>query len=275
MIGAEPGCQTKMKGTSTVAQRSEYSAGTFCWVDLATTDQEGAKAFYGDLLGWSYLDIPTGVGTSYSLALLAAERVAAIHPVPPSPAGLPAHWTSYVSVASADNVARRATDLGGTVVMAPADIMTAGRMAVIQDPTGATLSVWEARDHFGATMVNTHGTLVWNELMTSDIGSATTFYTSLFGWSAEPFGDSYSIFMNGPRPAGGLMATDEQMGPVPPGWSVYFAVDDCDAIEQRAVALGGVVHMPPTDFPEVGRGCALGDAQGAAFAVIKLLNPPD
>jgi uncharacterized protein len=259
-----------------MAQRSEYPAGTFCWVDLATTDQEMAKSFYGDLLGWSYLDVPTDMGNTYSLATVDAQQVTAIYPLPPGQQNPSPHWTSYVSVVNADDAANRAADLGGSVIMAPSDVMTAGRMAVIRDPTGAVFSMWEARDHFGAALVNQHGALCWNELMTSDVSAATAFYTALFDWSAEPFGDSYSIFMNGERPAGGMIAIDEQeMDSVPPNWSVYFAVDDCDAVEQQAVSLGGTVRMPATDFPEVGRGCVLDDAQGGTFAVIRLFNAPD
>jgi hypothetical protein len=103
----------------------------------------------------------------------------------------------------------------------------------------------------------------------------TAFYTGLFGWKEEPIGDDYEVFMNGERPAGGVILIDAQMGPVPPNWSAYFYVDDCDAIQQQAVSLGGAVRMPPTDYPEVGRGCVLGDPQGGTFAVIKLVNPPD
>jgi predicted enzyme related to lactoylglutathione lyase len=90
--------------------------------------------------------------------------------------------------------------------------------------------------------------------MTKDLDAATAFYTALFGWTTEPFGDTYSILMNGERPAGGMIAIDEQMGPVPPNWSVYFAVDDCDAIHQRAVALGGTVAHALQRFPRSGPG---------------------
>jgi predicted enzyme related to lactoylglutathione lyase len=258
-----------------MAVRSEYSAGTFCWVDLATTDPEAAKSFYGDVLGWSYQDLPTDGGDTYSLAMLEASQVAAIYSMPPSQQGAPPHWVSYVSVDSADDAAKRAEDLGGNVLMEPTDIMTAGRMAVIQDPTDAVVAVWEAKEHFGAALVNQHGTLCWNELMTKDPDAATSFYCGLFGWKSEPFGDNYTVFMNGERPGGGMILLEEEMGPVPPNWSVYFCVDDCDAIQQHAVSLGGAVRMPPMDFPEVGRACVLGDPQGGTFAVIKLLNPPD
>jgi hypothetical protein len=142
-----------------MAQRSEYTAGTFCWIDLATTDQEAAKLFYQDLMGWSYLDVPTDVGNTYSLATLEAKQVAAIYPLPPEPAGMPPHWVSYVSVASADDAAKKAVGLGATLLMEPFDVMTGGRMAVIQDPADAAFAVWEAKEHFGAELVNQHATL--------------------------------------------------------------------------------------------------------------------
>lgn len=234
----------------------------------------GAKSFYGALLGWSYEDVPTDVGNTYSLATIETKRVAAIYPLPGDSQGMPSHWVSYVSILSADEAAKRAADLGGTLLMEPFDVMTAGRMAVIKDPTGAVVAVWERKDHCGAALVNQHGALCWNELMTKDTATASAFYTGLIGWKEEPFGDNYAVFMNGERPAGGMILIEAEMGPVPPK-SVYFYVDDCDAIQQLAVSLGGAVRMPPTDYPEVGRGCVLGDPQGGTFAVIKLVNPPD
>ena len=162
-------------------ERSEYPAGTFCWVGLATTDQEAAKSFYGALLGWSYEDVPTDVGNTYSLATIETKRVAAIYPLPGDSQGMPSHWVSYVSILSADEAAKRAADLGGTLLMEPFDVMTAGRMAVIKDPTGAVVAVWERKDHCGAALVNQHGAQCWNELMTKDTASASAFYTGLPG----------------------------------------------------------------------------------------------
>lgn len=258
-----------------MAERSEYPGGTFCWIDLATSDREAAKSFYGDLLGWQFMDVPTDIGTTYSLALLEMKQVAAITDLPPDRQDAPPHWSSYVSVDSVDEALNKARDLGATVLLEPTDVMTAGRMAIVQDPGGAAVSLWEAKDHIGATLVNQHGTLCWNELMTSDMGAASSFYTGLFGWTTEPFGDEYTVFINGERPAGGLMAIDEQMGPVSPNWSIYLCVDDCDAIHEKAIGLGATSQMPPTDFPEVGRSCVLSDPQGGTFAAIHLLTQPD
>lgn len=257
-----------------MALRTEYPPGTFSWIDLDTTDADAAKAFYGGLLGWSFRDVPIDEDRVYSTALMEDKEVAGIFTGPAGQGGQPC-WASYVSVTSADDTARRATELGATLVAEPFDVMAAGRMAVIEDPTGATVSLWEPREHFGAVLVNQHGTLCWNELMTRDPEAATEFYTGLFGWTTEPFGDNYTLYMNGERPAGGAMTIDESMVPVQPGWSIYLAVDDCDATQQQTVAAGGQVVMAAMDIPEVGRMAIISDPQGAVFGIIKLLNPPD
>ena len=153
MIGATPGLlfppqhpynTSLTKENFYDGDRSEYPAGTFCWIDLAT-DPGAAKSFYGELLGWDYLVVPTDVGTTYNLATIEARQVAAICPLPEERAGRPPYWLSHVSVANADEAATKAVDLGGTLLMEPFDVMTAGRISVIQDPTGALFSVWGRR----------------------------------------------------------------------------------------------------------------------------------
>ena len=82
---------------------------------------------------------------------------------------MPPLWNSYVSVDSADAVAERASELGATVHAPPFDVMSVGRMAVIQDPQGAFFMLWEPREHVGAALVNAPGALVWNELQSPDL----------------------------------------------------------------------------------------------------------
>lgn len=125
---------------------SEYPAGTFCWIDLAT-DPGAAKSFYGELLGWDYLEVPTDVGTTYNLATIEARQVAAICPLP-SARGTGGEATLLAQLClrrQCREAATKAVDLGGTLLMEPFDVMTAGRMSVIQDPTGALFSVWGRR----------------------------------------------------------------------------------------------------------------------------------
>src|SRR5918996_2200046 len=167
--------------------RTSYEPGTFCWIDLGTTDREGAKAFYQGLFGWDAVDSPMGEGETYSIMMVEGESVAAIYDQPRQQreAGVPPFWFSYVAVASADDAAAAAKEAGGSVHAEPFDVMEAGRMAVIADPTGAMFGVWQAGENIGAGRVNEPGALTWNELASNDVEAASNFYAELFGWSIE------------------------------------------------------------------------------------------
>src|ERR1700753_1018478 len=172
-----------------MGERDGYVPGTFCWVELATTDQAAAKEFYAALFGWVADDRPVGEGSYYSMQQLGGRQGAAIagQPQEQRAAGVSALWHSYGWVADAEEAAARARELGGSVHAGPFDVMQAGRMAVLQDPQGAYFMLWEPREHRGAELVNAPGAFAWNELSTSDMGAAQSFYGGLFGWSFEPY----------------------------------------------------------------------------------------
>jgi predicted enzyme related to lactoylglutathione lyase len=86
-------------------------------------------------------------------------------------------------------------------------------------------------------------------------------------------GTMYTSFMNGERPAAGMLQITEEMGEIPPNWLVYFCVADCDQTADKAKKLGANVVVPPVDIPEVGRFAVVMDPQGAGFAIIQLLKP--
>jgi predicted enzyme related to lactoylglutathione lyase len=177
---------------------------------------------------------------------------------------------SYVTVESADRAAARARELGGTLLMEPFDVMEHGRMAVVQDPTGAVLALWQPNQHAGVQVRDEADTLCWNELYTRDTAGAATFYTGLFGWKARTDPGGYTEWVRGEGSAGGMLAIQPEWGPMPPHWLPYFSVQDCDATVKRAADLGGGAMMPARDIAKVGRFAILRDPQGAAFAVIKL-----
>ena len=114
--------------------------------------------------------------------------------------------------------------------------------------------------------------LCWNELLTNDTTKAIDFYTKLFGWKTKTDGGAtpYTEITNGDEHIGGIMQIQPQMGPMPPNWGIYIAVDDCDGTAQKATSLGGRQYVPPTDIPHVGRFAVLSDPQGAVFNIIKL-----
>ena len=254
---------------------SAHPPGTFCWPELATTDQKSAVAFYRALFGWDVNDQPISPSETYSMFQLRGKPVAAGYTMRAQERqqGVPPHWGSYVSVANADETSKRAKDMGGKVLAEPFDVMDAGRMAVVQDPTSAVFMLWQPKRHAGATILQEPGSLCWTELITRDTKAAETFYTQLFGWTSKVGTDGgmeYTELSNGRTPQAGLMALTPRMGNMPPAWTPYFAVTDCDAIAKKATQLGGRTYMPPTDIPKVGRFAVLADPQGAVFDIIKI-----
>jgi uncharacterized protein len=258
----------------------QYAPGTFCWVELGTTDGEAAKNFYKQLFNWSFVDNPMGPGMVYTMLKLDGKDVGGLYKMPEdmTKQGIPPHWLSYVLVDSADETAKKAKLLGATLMKEPFDVADVGRMAVIQDPTNAVFAIWQAKSHKGAGVVNAPNSLCWNELATKDTAKAGDFYSSLFGWgkNVQQMGPTmtYTSFINGERPVGGMYKPGPEMGDVPPHWLVYFAVSDADDTAKRATELGGKTFVPPTDIPNIGRFAVIQDPQGAVFGIIKLQNPP-
>jgi uncharacterized protein len=257
-----------------MAERTEYAPGIPNWVDLQTSDQAGAKEFYTALFGWSYDDQPIDENSVYSMSTIRGKHAAAIAPLPPQQ-GIPPHWNTYVAAADVDATVGRVSGAGGTVVMPPMDVMDAGRMAVIADPTGAMICVWQAKNNIGAQVVNEPGAFTWSELSTSDVDTAGAFYSKVFGWTPQqPFPDmDYTVFQNGDRVIGGAMKSPVEG--MPSYWLVYFDVDDTDATVQTARGKGATIMVEPTDIPEVGRFAVITDPQGATFGVIKSIERAD
>jgi predicted enzyme related to lactoylglutathione lyase len=254
-----------------MAQRTQYTPGTFSWTDLTTSDQDGAKAFYTGLFGWEVVDNPVGEDMVYSMMMVDDQPVAAISPQPQQQRemGVPPMWNSYVTVADADAAVERAKELGATVHSPAFDVMDVGRMAVIQDPQGAFFEVWQPRVHIGAGLVNGHGLLSWNELHTTDLGGATSFYTDLFGWTTSDMdmggGDPYRVVSVNDHGNGGI-STHNPPG-APPHWLVYFGTNDLEGSAAKVEELGGTVVQPPMDIGQGNRIAVAQDPQGAFFAL--------
>ncbi|MDA1258580.1 MAG: VOC family protein [Chloroflexi bacterium] len=253
-------------------EMTSYEHGAPCWSDLATSDPARAREFYSALFGWEYEDIPAP-GPAYSMAKLGNARVAGVYLQEPAEfeQSVPPHWNIFVRVDEVDPVAAAVGAAGGSVVMQPADVMDAGRIAVVRDPGGVLIGLWQPSSHFGSGLVNEPGSMTWHELMTPNTDAAANFYEKLFGWHShiqDMGGFDYTIFhITHDNPAGGMVRLDESNGELSPRWLVYFAVSDCDATAELALSRGGRVIAPPTDIPP-GRFALLGDPQGGVFAVI-------
>lgn len=249
----------------------EYPNGVFSWVDLGTTDPEGAKSFYGSLFGWSFLDVPTSSGMLYSMAQLEGYVVCGLGPMDPDTQaqGVPPFWTNYVKHDNVDSVAAKASSAGGVVMFPPTDIDESGRMAIFQDPTGAVVGVWQPGTHIGAQLVNIPNTLTWNELMTRDIEAAKSFYAKVFDWTYETDESGYVAVKAEDRTQAGMMAMTEEMTQIPPNWGHYFLVEDVNALAEKTKKLGGSVLVPVTPAGDIGEFAVLQDPQGAVFNIIR------
>jgi len=251
-----------------------HGPGSICWIDLASTDAAGATQFYCDLFGWTATEPIENAG-GYRMLLRDGRQVAGLAPVWGDTDG--STWSTYVASADADQTCAAAVASGGEVVMDAMDVLTAGRMAVLRDPAGAQVSVWQAGDHHGYEVHSEPGTPIWSELMTRDLASARLFYESVFGWTAleEDFGGiPYTVWKRREHLVGGALEMDESWPEnTHPHWMVYIATADCDATARRCDALGGTVWHPPEDIGP-GRCSLLEDPAGGTFSVIQLRPPP-
>jgi uncharacterized protein len=275
-----------------MTDQDRYIPGVPCWVDTNQPDPEAAVSFYGGLFGWDFEDaMPPGAPGKYYIARIRGGDVAAVGS---QPEGAPpaAVWNTYVWVADADETARKVRDAGGSVLSEPMDVMDAGRMAVCADPAGAAFCVWQPGQHRGATIVNEHASLNFNNLSTRDVDGARAFYGAVFGWDLLGVGDgsmwalpAYGDFLEQRTP--GMRARIAEMGAPPrfeevvasvsaitddqpAHWGVTFAVDDADEIASRAAELGGKVVAGPFDAPWV-RMTVIADPQGATFTASKFV----
>ena len=259
-----------------MADVTSHAPGTFSWPELATTDQKGAVAFYRALFGWDLKETPIGPTEMYSMFQMRDKEVAAAYTMRADErqSGAPPHWNSYVTVASVDDSTSRAKQLGAKVLAPPFEVMDAGRMAVLQDPTGAIFQIWQPKRSIGARILSEPGALCWTELTTSDTKAAETFYTQLFGWSpkhsaaAAPM--EYTEFSVNGTPSIGMMPKPPHMpAHIPSFWMPYFQVSNVDASASKAKELGGKLFLGPQDIPDAGRFTIVTDPQGAVFALFQ------
>jgi hypothetical protein len=279
-----------------MAERDGYIPGVPCWIDTSHPDPDAASAFYGELFGWTFEDaMPPGSDSKYFTARLRDGDVAGIGAVAPGAPPM-ALWNTYVWVDSTDDTASKVVDAGGKTLVEPFDVMDAGRMAVFADPEGAAFCVWQAKRHKGARIVNEAGALNFNGLHTRDAAAAKSFYGAVFGWDTltldggaemwtlPGYGDYLERLTPGLRKMVAEVGAPDRfvdvvasINPISDGetdtpahWSVTFAVDDADAIAQRAAELGGRVLAKPFDAPWV-RTTVLADPQGATFIASKFV----
>jgi len=243
-------------------------AGAPAWVDLTTTDLDGAVEFYTSAFGWTADRSADERYGGYTTFLLDGERVAgATSRTDDDPA--PPHWTVYLLTWNAAATSERIGEAGGTVLFEPIDIPGMGVMGLAIDATGAVVGYWQPGGLPGFDVYDETGSATRFELAASDFDAAERFYAHAFHWDVE-HGDGsprYAVYRHNGRTFARILDAAELLGAeLPPTWNVGFQVEDVEATVARAVAAGGTLVVPPWDVPD-GRRAGLTDPSGAYFVV--------
>jgi predicted enzyme related to lactoylglutathione lyase len=270
-----------------MSERDGFAPGVPCWVDTWQPDADAAMSFYTQIFDWEAEDtMPDGVEGTHYMCRLRGRDVAAIASRPEGAPPVTA-WTTYVWVDDVDATVAKAKDAGGSALVEPFDALDGGRIAVIADPAGAAIGIWQPGAHRGAQLVNEPSAYAMSALMTADPEGAKQFYPEVFGWEIETFemGEDEMVMWLVPGYVGGepqqpvrrdvvaaMVPPDANGDAPPPHWNVDFWIADVDAAATKVEDLGGQILTPPFDLPGTGlRQGVFMDPQGATFS---LTQPP-
>jgi uncharacterized protein len=246
-------------------EMTRYENGVPSWVDIGIHDLGAGVRFYCDLFGWDGQDMGEEAG-HYTIVTKEGKQVAAISPAQDQG---PPRWTTYINVDDVDEVAAKVESAGGKVIVPPMDVMTAGRMAIFTDTTGAFIAAWQPGEHLGAQLVNEPGAFTWSELSSSDAAKSKAFYSAVFGWGWGGADEYPEAQVSGRSMAGIMPRGPDLPAEVPDNWLVYFGTADLDADVAKATSLGATVIAGPAEIPGTGRFAVLTDPQAATFALFQ------
>ena len=256
-----------------------YQHGAPSWVDLATTDLNAAKEFYSGLFGWSYIDQQMGeMGIdTYSMAMVNDAATATIYELGPGQvrSETKPEWHVYVTVDDIDTALGNVQKRGDTILVGVTDVDPAGRVAVVEDPTGCQTTLWQAGELQDSLIRAEPGALTWLEHVSTDLEQSVRFYEDVLGVETvtAPQGDldEYTMWIVDGTPVAGMFQWPDEMiaDGVPSMWFVYFQVTDLDAAVEYVESNGGKVMAETPAINAIGRFIVLRDPQGADFCAIE------
>jgi hypothetical protein len=247
----------------------------FVWYDLNTKDADKAEKFYTELFGWKTLAWkPEGApeGTpEYKMVCIGEQAFGGINVIP-SDVPAPSHWMGHVEVDDLDAAMKRAKNHKAEFPMGAMEIPTVGRMAMMLDPQGCVISLFQPADHTPEVpAMDKPGMVGWNELIASDANAAKAFYSEVVGWKWRngPFQDKMEYFLFGTGEeggdAGGMLPKDENMPAA--AWFLYFTTNSIEESVGKVDALGGHVIAQPFDVETVGKLAVCAAPDGSMFGL--------
>lgn len=240
---------------------SETTKGRFFWRELQCGDLERARAFYGELFGWTVADSDM---PGYAIVSQGGQEIGGMMRMTDEMKGVPPNWMSYVHVDDVDAVAEAARAHGGAVAVEPRDIPNVARFTVLGDPDGAYLSAMDGEIPAGPERPPP-GFFCWETLMTGDAARAKAFYGAVFGWTTMSGPGGVDVFAAGGAPIADL----EPATGMPPHWGTHVVVDALPAARTRAETGGGRVVVPEVKVPDMGTIAIVADPFGATLGLFE------
>ena len=237
------------------------------WIELFTPDTEGAKAFYGGLFGWTARDAGEEFG-GYITFDHHGEQIAGC--MRNDGQGVNA-WNVYLESNSAADTAEMVKANGGQVLLEPMQVGELGHMAMVTDPAGAPVGIWQPIEMTGISARGEVGAPAWFEVLSNDYDAVIPFYENAFGWDTHTMSDApgfrYTTLGQDDAALAGIMDATALLGERPPFWQFYIEVADTDAAIATAKELGGSEVMAPDESP-FGRLATIADPSGITFMVM-------
>lgn len=237
------------------------------WMQLASSTGRGIVGFYEAVLGWSAAESSEEFGGYFMFFTPAGLPAAGAMPMEqPS-----SDWLLYVQTGDIEASLAKADAAGGSILQGVQPIADLGTMAIVADPSGCAIGLWQPAAFAGFPLDASVGAPAWFELYTKDYEGSQAFLTETFGWKFDPMSDTedfrYATVSLDGQPVVGIMDFSAEVhAAMPPYWNTYLAVEDCDAAAAAAVAAGGELLIAPNDSP-FGRMASLRDPAGAIFSL--------
>lgn len=251
-----------------MAKPTSVVIGAPCWIDLLSSNTTRSRDFYTGLLGWTATEPDPQFGGYFTFSRDGLMTGGAMERQEGMQA--PDGWTVYLAVEDARATVELAKAKGASVVVEAMDVADIGTMAVILDPAGAAIGLWQPGTHKGFGIVYEPNAPAWFELHTQQYDKCVDFYRTVFGWTTQALDTPqfrYTVLQIGEMQYCGVIDEAAFMPAGSPSyWLTYFGVEDADAALQKVRQLGGTVVREAEDTP-YGRLASVTDPTGAAFNI--------
>ncbi|WP_245528405.1 VOC family protein [Gluconobacter morbifer] len=255
--------------------------GKMVYAQLTTPDLNATKAFYGQLLGWTFEDVPVSHG-HFVQAMVNGHAVAGLveHPLPAGKSGAHPFWLPVISTPDAAALARSARSWGGQILLKPKSLSGRGEETIVSDPQGAIFAALhsESGDPVDSDAQTVQGQWIWNALLTSSPSPAAGFYQKLFGYQVQTAQEQPEALRYILSSQSWARATVNPLpARLPPTararWMSFVQVDSVGATAEKAAQLGGKVLVEPHLDHQNSMIAIIADPSGAAFGIMEWHDP--